>query len=189
MSLSATSMCLLNTSRDGDSTTSMGSLTTLSVKEFFLISSLSLPWCNLRPCSVSSHEISDTATNNLELCFPGTQFWFILLYVLKRNKNLHRMNLWPVLMPPPVPMCLRYFYWRSWGEICQPRVSSITMCLSNISRCQQHPSRLSARAAVRWFLSITHSYNGSKFCSCQRILFKISHPSFGSGLRHWANYR
>ena len=53
MSLSTTSTCLLNTSRDGDSTTSLGSLsndlTTLSVKKFFLISNLNLPWCNLRP--------------------------------------------------------------------------------------------------------------------------------------------
>ncbi|KAK4828029.1 LOW QUALITY PROTEIN: hypothetical protein QYF61_022806 [Mycteria americana] len=39
-------------SEDGDSTTSLGSLlqglTTLSVKTFFLISSVNLPWCNLR---------------------------------------------------------------------------------------------------------------------------------------------
>ncbi|KAK4823315.1 hypothetical protein QYF61_000917 [Mycteria americana] len=39
--------------RDGDSTTSLGSLfqclTTVSVKEFFLISNLNLPWRNLRP--------------------------------------------------------------------------------------------------------------------------------------------
>uniref|UniRef100_A0A8V0XGV5 EH domain-containing protein n=1 Tax=Gallus gallus TaxID=9031 RepID=A0A8V0XGV5_CHICK len=42
-----------HTSRDGDSTTSLGSLfqclTTLSVKKFFLIFKLNLPWCNLRP--------------------------------------------------------------------------------------------------------------------------------------------
>ncbi|KAK4831669.1 hypothetical protein QYF61_018636 [Mycteria americana] len=53
MSISTTSTPLLNTSRDGDSATSLGSLfqclTTLSVKKFFLISSLNLPWCNLRP--------------------------------------------------------------------------------------------------------------------------------------------
>lgn len=88
----------------------MGSLTTLSVKEFFLISSLSLPWCNLRPCCVSYHEISGTAANNLGLCFPGTQFWSILLYMLKWNKSHHRINLWPVLMPPPVPMCFRHSF-------------------------------------------------------------------------------
>ena len=44
---------LLNTSRDGDSTTSLGSLfqglITLSVKNFFLISNLNLLWCNFRP--------------------------------------------------------------------------------------------------------------------------------------------
>ena len=44
---------LLNTSRGGDSTTTLGSLfqwsTTLRVKEFFLIPNLNLPWCNLRP--------------------------------------------------------------------------------------------------------------------------------------------
>ncbi|KAK4831110.1 LOW QUALITY PROTEIN: hypothetical protein QYF61_015413 [Mycteria americana] len=53
MSRSATSTRLLNTSRDGDSTTSLGSLfqclITLSVKKNFLISSLNLPWRNLRP--------------------------------------------------------------------------------------------------------------------------------------------
>uniref|UniRef100_A0A8B9M5I0 Disco interacting protein 2 homolog C n=1 Tax=Accipiter nisus TaxID=211598 RepID=A0A8B9M5I0_9AVES len=47
-----TSIHLLNTFRDGDSTTSLGSLfqylTTLLVKKFFLISNLNLPWCNLR---------------------------------------------------------------------------------------------------------------------------------------------
>ncbi|KAK4823924.1 hypothetical protein QYF61_008310 [Mycteria americana] len=53
MSLSTSSKRLLNTSRDGDSTTSLGSLfqclITLSVKKNFLISSLNLPWRNLRP--------------------------------------------------------------------------------------------------------------------------------------------
>ncbi|KAK4823265.1 hypothetical protein QYF61_000232, partial [Mycteria americana] len=53
MSLSATSTRLLNTSKDGNSTTSLGSLfqclRTLSVKKIFLISNLNLPWCNLRP--------------------------------------------------------------------------------------------------------------------------------------------
>jgi len=43
----------LNTSRDDDSTTFLGSLfqclTTLSVKKFFLVSYLNIPWCNLRP--------------------------------------------------------------------------------------------------------------------------------------------
>ena len=43
----------LNTSRDGDSTTSLGSslqcLTTLSVNKFFLTSNLNLPWRHLRP--------------------------------------------------------------------------------------------------------------------------------------------
>ena len=53
MFLSTTSKRFLNTSRDGDSTTSLGilfqCLTTLSVKKFFLISNLNLPWLNLRP--------------------------------------------------------------------------------------------------------------------------------------------
>jgi len=52
-SISATSPVFLNTSKDGDSTTSLGSpfqhLTTLWEKKFFLISNLSLPWCNFRP--------------------------------------------------------------------------------------------------------------------------------------------
>ncbi|KAK4824542.1 LOW QUALITY PROTEIN: hypothetical protein QYF61_016146, partial [Mycteria americana] len=53
MSRSATSTRFLNSFRDGDSTTSLGSLfqclTTLSVKKFFLISNLNLAWHNLRP--------------------------------------------------------------------------------------------------------------------------------------------
>ena len=53
MALSTTSKWFLSTFRDGDSTTSLGSLfhclTTLSVKKCFLISHLNLPWCNLRP--------------------------------------------------------------------------------------------------------------------------------------------
>jgi len=53
MSWSTTSPLFLNPSRDGDSTTALGSLvqclTTLSVKTFFLISTLNLPWCCLRP--------------------------------------------------------------------------------------------------------------------------------------------
>jgi len=43
----------LNTSRVGDSTTSLGSpflyLTTLSENNYFLMSNLNLPWRNLRP--------------------------------------------------------------------------------------------------------------------------------------------
>ena len=53
MSLSVTSMHLLNTSRGCDSTTSLGRLSqqliTLSVKKPFLIFKLNLPWHNLRP--------------------------------------------------------------------------------------------------------------------------------------------
>ncbi|KAK4833022.1 LOW QUALITY PROTEIN: hypothetical protein QYF61_027404 [Mycteria americana] len=56
MSLSTTSTRLLNTSRDGDSTTSLGSLfqclITLSVNKFFPVSNLNLPWHNLRPFSL-----------------------------------------------------------------------------------------------------------------------------------------
>ena len=52
MPLSTTSKQFLNTSRDGDSTTSPGSpfqcLTTLSAKKCFLISNLNFPWRNLR---------------------------------------------------------------------------------------------------------------------------------------------
>ena len=56
MALSARSPWFLNTSREGDCATSLGSpfqcLTTLSEKKCFLISNLNLPWYNLRPmCS------------------------------------------------------------------------------------------------------------------------------------------
>jgi len=53
MSLNETLTLSLNTSRDGDSTTSLGSLfhylTILSENNFFLIFNLNLPWCNLKP--------------------------------------------------------------------------------------------------------------------------------------------
>lgn len=52
MELSATSSVFSNTSRNSDSTTSLGnpfqSSITPSVKKFFLISKLNLPWPNLR---------------------------------------------------------------------------------------------------------------------------------------------
>lgn len=55
-SLSATSPLLLNTSRDANITTSLGSLcqctTTLSEKKFFLLSHLNLPWHILRPLTL-----------------------------------------------------------------------------------------------------------------------------------------
>lgn len=51
MSLNTPSTYLLNTSRAGCSTTSLGSmfqgLAALSMKKFFLVPNLSLPWCNL----------------------------------------------------------------------------------------------------------------------------------------------
>ena len=52
MSLLATYTLFLNTSRDGDPTTSLGSLCqyiTALLDKFSLIPNLTLPWCNLRP--------------------------------------------------------------------------------------------------------------------------------------------
>lgn len=53
---SAKSLHLLNPPKGGDSTSSLGSvfqcLTSLSMNNFFLISSLNLPWHNLRPFSL-----------------------------------------------------------------------------------------------------------------------------------------
>jgi len=52
ISLSTTSSCFLNTSRDGDPTTSLGNpfqcLTTPSVQKLFPISNVNLLWCNWR---------------------------------------------------------------------------------------------------------------------------------------------
>jgi len=78
MSLSATSTCLLNISRGCDSTTSLGSLsqclTTLSVKKFFLISNLNLPWCNLRPLPLSCYLEKETDSH-----LPTTSsFWVVV---------------------------------------------------------------------------------------------------------------
>jgi len=56
MFLGTTSKCFLNTSRDGDSTTSLATLfqclITPSEKKFFQISNMNLPWGNLRPLSL-----------------------------------------------------------------------------------------------------------------------------------------
>ena len=57
MPSSATSTCLLNTCRNGDATTSLGSLfqclATLAVETFFPVSHLNLPRCSLRPFPLS----------------------------------------------------------------------------------------------------------------------------------------
>ena len=47
--LSATSTRLWNTSKDGDSATSLGSTNSLSENKFFLICNLNILWCNLKP--------------------------------------------------------------------------------------------------------------------------------------------
>ncbi|KAK4826637.1 hypothetical protein QYF61_010565, partial [Mycteria americana] len=85
MSLSTSSTRPLNTSRDGDSTTALGSLVqcliTLSVKKNFLISSLNLPWRNLRPFPLVLMEILYGNLLTFPLCLsvprvqqsPGTK--------------------------------------------------------------------------------------------------------------------
>ena len=69
MFLNITSTCFLNTSRDGDSSTSLGSpfqcLTTLSKKDFFLISNLNFPWWNLSLFSVALLPISQREKRHL----------------------------------------------------------------------------------------------------------------------------
>jgi len=62
MSWSATPTRFSNLSRDGDSTTVLGSLvqclTTLSIKKFFLIPNINLPWRNLRPLSTQEENLA-----------------------------------------------------------------------------------------------------------------------------------
>jgi len=62
MSLNTMSKHSLNTSRIGDSTTSLGSpfqcLTTLSEKYYFLTSSLNLPWHSLKPFLLVLREVA-----------------------------------------------------------------------------------------------------------------------------------
>ena len=52
MSLSATSTCFLNTSKDSDSTSPFQCLIALLEKKFFLISNLNLPWHNSKPSAL-----------------------------------------------------------------------------------------------------------------------------------------
>jgi len=69
MSLRSTSTHFLNTSRHGDSSTSLGSLLqslTTPEKTFFLKSNLNLPWHNLRPLS---HVLSLVTWENRLACF------------------------------------------------------------------------------------------------------------------------
>jgi len=84
MSLSTRPTCYLNTSRDGDSTTSLGSLfqclTTLSVKKFFLISNLKLPLVQLEvisSCPITCYlgEETDThlATTTLQVAVESNK--------------------------------------------------------------------------------------------------------------------
>ena len=68
----------LNTSRDADSTTSLDSLfqclTTLSVKKSFQISSLNLPWCSLRPVTLSLKK-PDVVVLMYSCCIPILKEW------------------------------------------------------------------------------------------------------------------
>jgi len=97
MSLSTTSKRFLNTSRDGDSTTPLGSLfqclTTLSVRKCFLISNLNSPWHNLRPFPlVLSSVTSEKRPTPLSLEAPF-RYW-------KRAITSHLSLLLPRLNSP-----------------------------------------------------------------------------------------
>ena len=76
MSLSTTYKQFLNTFRDGDSTTSLGSLfqclTTFSVNKFFLMSNLNLPWHNLRPFPLI---LSPVTSERRIWCVPVSGVW------------------------------------------------------------------------------------------------------------------
>ncbi|XP_064022172.1 fibrinogen-like protein 1-like protein isoform X1 [Pogoniulus pusillus] len=69
MSPSTAPLPLLNTSRNGDSTTSLGSLfqclKALLVKKFLLTSSLNFPWCNLRPFPLGSNLTFNTSRDGV----------------------------------------------------------------------------------------------------------------------------
>ena len=93
MSWSAISTCFLNTSRDGDSTTSLGSLlqcvTTLSGKKFFLISNhLNLPWCNLRPFPLALSLITWEKRPEIAKSKPCTYGPFVLYIGLPSEKSV-----------------------------------------------------------------------------------------------------
>jgi len=90
MSLSATSLWFLNTSRHVDSAISPGSLFScffaLSEKRFFLISKLNLPWCNRRLIRlVLSRDLSD----HVWLIFHGEVRCYVYTDTRKDDKQLH----------------------------------------------------------------------------------------------------
>ena len=88
-SLSATSPQFLDTSRDGDSTTSLGStpqsITTLSDEKLSLISDLNLPWHNLMPEKCFFH---------VSYSLPwGDDIYYCNLSILIRNISIsHSFN-------------------------------------------------------------------------------------------------
>jgi len=87
MSLGSVSIHLSNTSGDGASTPSLGSLfqrfTTLSVKKFFLISSLNLLWCNLRPFPLV------LMTHEKTLHFVAEAKWMKITVSFRKRKSKH----------------------------------------------------------------------------------------------------
>ena len=104
MSLSTTSKWFLNTSMDGDSTTSLGSLfqclTTLSVKKCFLISNLNLlPLAQLKAISclpVTCHQWEETNPALAVSTFP----------VLEESNNVSPQPPFPQSKQPQFPQLL-----------------------------------------------------------------------------------
>jgi len=106
MSQSATSTRFVSTSRDGDSTTSLGSLfqclTTLSVKKFFLISHLDFPPEQLE--AIACRPIASYLGEETNTCLSTTSFQL----VVKSNKVSPQPPLLQAKLPQfPQPLLIR----------------------------------------------------------------------------------
>ena len=127
MSWSATPKCFLNTSRDGDSTTSLGSLfqcqTTLSVKKFFITASLNLSWRNLRPLlqiQVSSAQslcLQDASKINVSVHMYICMCVYVPIYNFKIFKADFKFYLWKHAIQEKLHPCPFVWDFVLWNKL------------------------------------------------------------------------
>jgi len=112
--------------QDGDSTTSLGSLfqclTTFSVKKFFLIFSLNLPWCNLM------HQDQTLSGCTSFLFCPALNFTLVHLV-----RKLEDPNTWTIACCShslPDRVMLPLLHSASWDGTCHKESNADLSCLA-----------------------------------------------------------
>jgi len=151
MSLSATSTHALNTSRDGDSTTSLGSLfqylTAISEKKCFQISKLNLPWHILKPfllfLSLIIWEKRPTPT------LPQPSFRQLSRFV---EVSLEPPPHWTI----PVPSATSH-------KMCAPDPSSASLSFSGHAPWPQCLSSSEGPWTCSWNCCYTYAFPGARY--------------------------